>query len=67
MIFWKQAAAYPDDLPDPSYLLMGSANGRALHVVVSKDVLYENCIVVTAYLPDPLFWDSDFKNKKVKP
>lgn len=58
---------YPDDLPDPCYLLMGVVNDRVLHVVVSKDVLYENCIVVTAYQPDSHIWEPDFKNKKLKP
>ncbi|MEQ1745738.1 MAG: DUF4258 domain-containing protein [Saprospiraceae bacterium] len=59
--------SYPEDLPDPSCLLMGWADGRVLHVVVAKDILYENCIVVTAYEPDPNVWELDFKNKKIKP
>jgi len=59
--------SYPDEQPDPCYLLMGVSNQRVLHVVISKDVLYENCIVVTVYQPDANIWESDFKNKKIKP
>ena len=58
---------YPDDQPDPSYLLLGLVNEKVLHVVVCKDVLYENCIVITVYQPDPEIWEPDFKNKKSKP
>ncbi len=56
--------SYPDDVPHPSYLLMGNVNGQVVHVVICKDILYENCIVITAYLPNPRIWEADFKTKK---
>ena len=59
--------SYPEEQPDPCYLLMGIMNLRVLHVVIAKDVLYENCIVVTAYEPHADIWEPDFKNKKIKP
>lgn len=58
--------SYPDDVPEPSYLMMGKVKGYVLHVVISKDVLYENCIVVTTYLPDLSIWEADFKTKKAR-
>jgi hypothetical protein len=57
---------YPDDQPDPSRLVLGFVNGKALHVVVLRDVVTENCIVITAYEPDPNIWEPDFKTKKIR-
>jgi hypothetical protein len=46
----------PDDLPYPSRLLLGAADGRWLHVVVADDVAAMTTIVVTVYEPDPGLW-----------
>lgn len=54
---------YPNDKPHPSFLILKTVNGRPIHVVASKDKLNGICYVITTYLPDPLIWSSDFKNK----
>jgi len=54
---------YPED-PRGSSVLLGRANDdRVIHVVCSpkKDYL----AIITAYLPDPTQWSSDFKVRKV--
>lgn len=55
--------AYPDDKPYPSRLLLGWIGRRPLHVVVADDDEDGILIVVTAYEPDPVQWDSGFKRK----
>jgi hypothetical protein len=55
--------AYPDDKPYPSQLLLGWIGSRPLHVVVADDSEDGILIVVTAYEPDPIQWDSEFKTK----
>jgi len=54
---------YPDDKPYPSRLLLGWVGTRPLHVVVAEDSEDGILIVVTAYEPDPIQWDSGFKRK----
>jgi hypothetical protein len=54
---------YPDDKPYPSQLLLGWVGGKPLHVVVAEDSEDGILIVVTAYEPDPIQWDSGFKRK----
>jgi Domain of unknown function (DUF4258) len=57
---------YPNDKPYPSCLLLGFVNDRPLHVVVAKDKLDGKCIVVTAYEPNLLVWEPNFKLKRRK-
>lgn len=55
---------YPYDKPYPSYLLMAYVNKRPLHLVLAKDALSTKCIAITAYQPDQLIWEADFKTKR---
>lgn len=57
-------AAYPDDQPFPSYLMLGWSGERPLHVVVAVDATASRCYVVTAYPPDPALWHADFKTRR---
>jgi Domain of unknown function (DUF4258) len=57
-------AEYPDDKPYPSALLLGTVEGRVLHVVVGHDAGTERCYVVTVYEPDPEKWERDFRRRK---
>lgn len=54
----------PDDLPTPSRLILGSAGGRALHVVVAEDVESDTAIVVTVYEPDPAMWHPGYRRRR---
>ena len=60
----ETVAAYEDDKPYPSRLVLGFVNARPLHVVVARDELTGDCIVVTAYEPSPEQWGPDFKARK---
>ncbi|MEW6529648.1 MAG: DUF4258 domain-containing protein [Thermodesulfobacteriota bacterium] len=57
-------AEYLDDDPFPSYLLLGFVRGRPLHVVVAVASQSRICYVVTAYDPDPLRWEPDFRTRR---
>jgi hypothetical protein len=52
---------YPDDRPYPSRLVLGGRGTRPIHVVVAEDIEDGILIIVTAYEPDPIQWDSGFK------
>jgi hypothetical protein len=54
---------YPDDKPYPSRLVLGWRGTRPIHVVVAEDIEDGILIVVTAYEPDPIQWDSGFRRK----
>jgi len=45
-------------------LLLGTVDGRVLHVVVGHDAGTERCYVVTVYQPDPERWERDFRRRK---
>ena len=53
---------YPDDPRGHSYLVSGETRAdRIIHIVCSpKD---EYLAVITAYIPDPNKWESDFKTR----
>jgi hypothetical protein len=57
-------ADYPDDVPFPSYLLLGWIKDRPLHVVLALDGENHRCYVITAYIPDRAQWDADFKTRR---
>ncbi len=57
-------ASYPEDLPYPTYLILGWSNGRPLHVVLAQDAVRRRCYLVTAYIPDPALWEPDFKARR---
>ena len=54
---------YPEDIPYPSFLLLGFIDHRPLHILVANDSDTGNCIMVTAYEPDKNLWSPDFKTK----
>lgn len=54
---------YPEDKPYPSRLVLGWRGTRPIHVVVAEDIEDGILIIVTAYEPDPIQWDSGFKRK----
>lgn len=54
---------YADDKPLPSCLILGkSAEDKPLHLVISKDE--EFIYLITAYFPDSIQWEDDFKTRK---
>ncbi len=60
----EEIAAYPDDQPYPSRLLLGWRGNRPLHVVAAYNAAYNEAIVVTVYEPDPTLWDDEFRRRK---
>lgn len=53
---------YPEDVRGHSCLLLGFGDGgRPIHVVCSPREDY--LAVITAYLPDPSQWSSDFRRR----
>jgi len=55
---------YPDDTPYPSRLVLGWVEDRPLHVVAADNDDMRETIVITAYEPDPLLWEPDFRKRR---
>lgn len=55
---------YLHDRPYPSFLLLGYINKRPLHLVIAEDKQNYTCVIITAYEPDKLIWNKDFKTKR---
>ena len=54
---------YPEDSRGHSCLMLGFGNGgRAIHVVCAPKNEY--LAIITAYLPDPDQWTSDFRGRQ---
>lgn len=60
----KLVQQYKDDVPIPSYLMLGWPGGKPLHVVAVDDEFTETTIVVTAYRTDPEFWEENFERRR---
>jgi hypothetical protein len=56
--------SYPDDNPYPSFLILGFRREKAIHLVLAKNFQNSECVVITAYIPDPTIWMKDLKAKK---
>ena len=60
-----EIAAYPDDKPYPSRLLLGRQSAKPLHVVTAYNAQDDEQIVITVYEPDPALWDDGFKRRRL--
>jgi hypothetical protein len=56
--------SYPDDRPDPSFLLFAMVLGRPLHVVIGLNVPEERCTVIILYKPDIRKFEPDFRTRR---
>lgn len=52
---------YPEDVRGHSCLILGAPDGRPIHVVCSPKAEY--LAIITAYLPEPRLWSSDFRRR----
>ena len=57
---------YPDDKYFPSYLITAAYGDLVFHVQIATDVASDNIRIVTAYKPDPVKWDSEFRTRREK-
>lgn len=55
---------YPKDKYFPSYLVYSKYMDTVFHVVFAVDVEDNNVRVVTAYHPDPAYWEDDLKTRR---
>jgi hypothetical protein len=60
----EEIAAYPDDKPYPSRLLLGWSGRRPLHVVAAYNAEDDETIVVTVYEPDPALWQDGLRRRR---
>lgn len=56
--------AYPDDVPYPSRLILGSCGGRPVHVLASDDPDAQATVIVIVYEPDRIRWDASFRRRR---
>jgi hypothetical protein len=54
---------YSDDTPYPSRLVLGWRGTRPIHVVVAQNDVDDELVIVTAYEPDPVRWDKEFRRR----
>lgn len=59
-------ARYPEDIPFPSFLVLGKAGALPLHAVYALDRSGKSCHVITAYIPDQAVWENDFRTRRKK-
>ena len=52
---------YPDDARGHSCLMLGTPEGRSVHVICSPKA--EDLAVITAYVPDPALWSPDVRKR----
>jgi hypothetical protein len=53
---------YPEDQRGESYLIFHAKQNRVIHVVCAPKIEY--LAIITAYLPAPNQWSSDFKTRR---
>jgi len=58
-------ADYPEDEPYPSFVILGKAEDRPLHVVVGVDAESNRTRVITVYVPEPDLWSEDFRTRRI--
>ncbi len=56
-------ANYADDKPYPTVLIHKFVENQPFHVVVARDG-NGNCYIITAYRPNTLLWEADFRTKR---
>ena len=54
---------YPEDQRGASCLIFGLAGERPLHVLCGR-LDAEEILIITAYEPDPVEWEDDWKTRK---
>ncbi len=55
---------YPDDVPFPSYLILGFIENTPLHVVLALDEESKICYIITVYIPNQNIWQNDYKTRR---
>lgn len=55
---------YPNDTPYPSRLVLGWHGSRPIHVVAAENSVEQQTIVITAYEPNLITWEPDFKRRR---
>ena len=56
---------YFDDKPYPSFLMLRiNEEQKPLHVVVSIDQQIQWCYIITAYRPDKIHFEDDYKTRR---
>ena len=55
---------YRDDRPFPSYLVMGYAGTKPLHIVAAVNIEDYEIHLITVYIPDSAIWDSGYRRRK---
>ncbi len=56
--------ARPDERPYPARLVLGVCRIGVLHVAVRDNIENDEIIIETAYRPDPVLWEPDFKTRR---
>ena len=55
---------YEDNTPSKSYLILGQAKQRPIHMVVSWDEQNSKACIITVYVPDEEHFERDWETRK---
>jgi hypothetical protein len=61
---YKIIEEYSKDKYRSSYLILAKNNGIPLHILASPDTESNSVTIITAYRPEPLKWEKDFKTRR---
>ena len=56
---------YDDDIPYPSYLVLGWVENRPIHIVAAVNSETKETIIITAYEPTLEEWNENFNGRKI--
>jgi hypothetical protein len=57
--------SYPDDVPYPSYLLIGWCGSRPVHIFAADNAAFCETIIITVYEPDLTNWENGFTRRRL--
>ena len=57
---------YPEDTPHQSFLFLGWRDDKPLHVVLALNEIAAMVYIITAYEPDLLQFEADYKTRRKK-
>jgi hypothetical protein len=55
---------YPTDTPYPSQLILGTSQGKSIHLVIAFASDTKETIVITVYEPDLSIWEPNFESRR---
>ena len=62
--YYEIIEEYPDDKYFPRYLVYTQFQEKPIHIVFAINIEEDVAHIVTAYVPNAIEWESDFKTRR---